>query len=337
MLSTSTELQPASPSSEKTLRRLLDETSDLIDSPTFSHVLTQLLDAAFSTLIDVEVAEQAFNVQSAPSSANPAASLYQRSQSAPGAKLSVTLPPFVLEQEGDGERPSEAPPKSKVANILAVMTRQAHAVGRADINGNGNDHNLSGGVGMGDGAVSSANEYLRAIDSCHDLDAFAAVIFSSNFELEDLSSSGAGARAGAARAVGGFDSAATQAVSDQQPGSNVLLAGGKGVDAADPGDTKTAAETPAPALPPRPTPERQQLLQGQQDQPREREEGGDDVKQQTLEDAWGKATASGTPPSSTLAAEEELSATAVTPAPAPAPAPVSPIPSASAAADRDEG
>ena len=31
------------------LRRLLDETSDLIDSPTFTHVLTLLLDAGYST------------------------------------------------------------------------------------------------------------------------------------------------------------------------------------------------------------------------------------------------------------------------------------------------
>ena len=334
MLSVSTEPQPTSPSSEKTLQRLLDETSDLIDSPTFSHVLTQLLDAAFSTLIDVEVAEQAFNVQSASSSANPAASLYQRSRSGPGAKVSVTLPPFVLEQEGDGELPSQAPPKSKVANILAAMTRQAHAVGRAEINGNGNDHNLGGGVGTGDGTISSTNEYLRAIDSCGDLDAFAAVIFSSNFELDDLSSSGAGGDA-AARAVGRFDGTTEQVVSDQQSDSNILLAGSKGVDAADVGDTKTAAEAAAlPALPSRPTPERQQLLHGQQDQPREEGEGeedGDDVKQQTLEEAWGKATASGTSPAFTLAAEE-LSALAV----APVPAPETPIPGASAAAARDK-
>lgn len=48
------------PSMSPSLRRLLDETADLIESPTFSLVLGHLLDAGFSHLIDVRVASEAF-------------------------------------------------------------------------------------------------------------------------------------------------------------------------------------------------------------------------------------------------------------------------------------
>jgi peroxin-3 len=44
------------------LRRLLDETSDLIDAPPFSHVLTMLLDAGFSHLVDQKISQQVFKI-----------------------------------------------------------------------------------------------------------------------------------------------------------------------------------------------------------------------------------------------------------------------------------
>ena len=50
---------------------------------------------------------------------------------------------------------------AKLATILAVMTREAHQIGS--------------GV---------PNEYVQALESVSDLEAFAAVIYSSNLELE---------------------------------------------------------------------------------------------------------------------------------------------------------
>jgi peroxin-3 len=118
----------ASPS----LRRLIDETSDLIDSPSFTHVLTRLLDAAFSHLIDTKIAQLSYKIP--PTSAST-------------ARIQEIV------------NPSDA--KAKVANSLAVFCRQAHAIGSG-----------------------ANNEYLTAIETVRDLEAFAAVVYSSNFEFE---------------------------------------------------------------------------------------------------------------------------------------------------------
>ena len=54
------------------LRRLLDETADLVESPTFAHVLTGLLDASFSHLVDYRIATEAFKADiPAPSEEEP--------------------------------------------------------------------------------------------------------------------------------------------------------------------------------------------------------------------------------------------------------------------------
>jgi peroxin-3 len=114
------------------LRRLVDETSDLIDSPAFSHVLTQLLDAGFNLLLSRKILQGAFD-------------------------LSATTIP---ETEDEGE------PASKVVllpKILSVLTRQAHVIGN----------------GM-------PNEYLQAMEAVRELEAFAAVVYSSNWENEML-------------------------------------------------------------------------------------------------------------------------------------------------------
>ncbi|KAI0997015.1 hypothetical protein K3495_g11169 [Podosphaera aphanis] len=118
-------------SSNISLRRLLDETSDLIDTPPFAHVLTLLLDAGFSTLVDEKISQQVFK-------------LPPRSQTPEHESLDIV--------------------DTKTANLpkfLAVLTRQAHAIG--------------------DGAQ---NEYLEAMDKVRDLEAFAAVVYSSNWENE---------------------------------------------------------------------------------------------------------------------------------------------------------
>jgi peroxin-3 len=116
------------------LRRLLDETSDLIESPPFSHVLTLLLDAGFSTLVDQKLAQQSFKMT--PTSAAP-------------------YPNTPRVQEIFEAKPVKLP------IVLATLTRQAH--------------NIGNGV---------PNEYLQAMEQVRDLEAFAAVVYSSNWETE---------------------------------------------------------------------------------------------------------------------------------------------------------
>ncbi|KAF2861987.1 Peroxin-3 [Piedraia hortae CBS 480.64] len=103
------------------LRRLLEETSDLIESPPFTQVLTHTLDFTYSHLVDHYVAIEAFK--------------------------QVKI--------------------KKLAHILPVFCRQAHFIS----------------TGSGD-VANEENEYLCAIDKTRELEAFAAIIYSSNFEYE---------------------------------------------------------------------------------------------------------------------------------------------------------
>ncbi|KAK1986823.1 peroxin-3 [Colletotrichum cereale] len=123
VLSESTTSQ--SPSSSPAVRRLLDETSDLIESPSFTHVLTLILDAGFSLLVDKKLASAAFDKP-------------DLAQSEPRTSQVVLLP-----------------------KILSVLTRQAHVIGN----------------GM-------PNEYLQEMEQVADLEGFAAVVYSSNWENE---------------------------------------------------------------------------------------------------------------------------------------------------------
>ncbi|KAL8371402.1 hypothetical protein RB595_001283 [Gaeumannomyces hyphopodioides] len=112
---------PATETVPPALRRLVDETSDLIDSPPFTHVLGLLLDAGFDAMTDGELAETVF-------AASP---------------------------EG------LAPKAVQLPKILSSLTRQAHAIGNA-----------------------MPNRYLQSMESVRDLEAFAAVVYSSNWENE---------------------------------------------------------------------------------------------------------------------------------------------------------
>lgn len=134
------------------LRRLLDETSDLIDSPTFTHVLTQLLNTTFSHLIDARVASEAFKLPR-PTTAN------------------AIDPTNRITEITDR--------KVKLAQTLAVFCRQAHVIAA----GSGDVDEISAAAAVEGGSV---NEYLAAIDKVKDLEAFAAVIYSSNFEFESI-------------------------------------------------------------------------------------------------------------------------------------------------------
>ncbi|KAI1108324.1 Peroxin-3 family protein [Nemania sp. NC0429] len=115
------------------LRRLLDETSDLVESPAFCHVLTLLLDAGFSILLNKKVLAGAFG---------------------PQVPASVSAPP-------EQDAANLATRAILLPKILSVLTRQAHVIGN----------------GM-------ANEYLQEMEHVQDLQAFAAVVYSSNWENE---------------------------------------------------------------------------------------------------------------------------------------------------------
>ncbi|KAK7707316.1 peroxin [Botryosphaeria dothidea] len=135
-----TEDDSASPESNSPLRRLLDETSDIIESPSFTHVLTLLLDTTFSVLIDNKI-----------------------------ATLSYKLPPVSADAARVVELTDPNSAKTKVANTLAVFCRQAHAIGSG-----------------------TNNEYLSAMENVRDLEAFAAVVYSSNFDFEPPEDAGTG-------------------------------------------------------------------------------------------------------------------------------------------------
>jgi peroxin-3 len=117
------------------LRRLLDETSDLIDSPPFTHVLTLLLDAGYSTLVDNKLASLAYKIPVDPISQHDA--------------------PLPQVTEIHDPKPVKLP------IVLAILTKQAH--------------NIGNGV---------PNEYLQAMENVRDLEAFAAVVYSSNWESD---------------------------------------------------------------------------------------------------------------------------------------------------------
>ena len=123
--------ESTSPTTTASLRRLIDETSDLIDSPAFAHVLTLLLDAAFSHLVDNKISQFSYKIP-------PISDNHARVQEIVGHDI-----------------------KAKVANSLAVFCRQAHSIG-----------------------TGANNEYLAAIEHVRDLEAFAAVVYSSNFDFE---------------------------------------------------------------------------------------------------------------------------------------------------------
>lgn len=127
------------------LRQLLDETADTIEWPAFKQINTMLLGAMFSQLIDTRVIQQSYPQPRPPSpSSSVSGSLHPRIQELDSA---VTVVP--------------AEPRVKLANLLAIITRQAHAIG------NGN----------------APNEYLALAEKeVRELDSFACVIYTNNLD-----------------------------------------------------------------------------------------------------------------------------------------------------------
>lgn len=133
------------------LRHLLDETADLIDSPTFTRIHSLLLGSLFSHLIDSKVIQQLY----------PRATTLGRQSHSPSSSISSTPHPRIVELDS-AVTVVPAEPRVKLANILAVITRQAHAIG------NGN---------------KPPNEYLSTAEAeVKELEAFAAVIYTSNLD-----------------------------------------------------------------------------------------------------------------------------------------------------------
>ncbi|ROV87369.1 hypothetical protein VSDG_09874 [Cytospora chrysosperma] len=171
---------PSSPTSAASLRRLLDETSDLIESPTFAHVLTQILDAGFSTLLEDKLATGAFEMPPPQQQQDQQDQDQDQKQQAPGAERKKVLLP----------------------RCLSVLTRQAHAIGSG----------------------APPNEYLQAMESVRDLEGFAAVVYSSNWDTEmrdeasppssnsNSSSGGGGMGTGTGTGQAGFATAGSSVV-----------------------------------------------------------------------------------------------------------------------------
>lgn len=144
---TSQPRRPNIDTSSGPLRRLLDEASDLIDSPSFSRLHILILDAMFSHLIDKRVIAQLYPQPNTTSPPPSEAGSHPRIQELDSA---VTVVP--------------RDPQAKLASILAVLTRQAHAIGNG---------------------TNPPNEYLAAVESdVRELDSFAAVIYTSNLEKD---------------------------------------------------------------------------------------------------------------------------------------------------------
>lgn len=170
----STESSSTDSPSDNPLRRLLDETSDLIDAPPFSHVLTLLLDAGFSVLVDQKISQQVYKI--APTSDSPDAN---------APRITEVVDPKPV----------------KLPILLALLTRQAHSIGN--------------GV---------PNEYLQAMEQVRDLEAFAAVVYSSNWESEISPASEDGTSAAFVQKDGpGLDTATISPSTEMLPGQQSIV------------------------------------------------------------------------------------------------------------------
>ncbi len=145
------------------LRKLLDETSDLIESPPFTRIHTLLLNSLFSHLIDKKVNEQAFPVPT-PQQSPPQFSSEDPPQFPRITEISSSVT-VVPASKHEAAVPAE--PTAKLATILAILTRQAHVIG------NGN--------------TPPDNEYVQVMErEVRELEAFAAVIYSSLLDVESV-------------------------------------------------------------------------------------------------------------------------------------------------------
>ncbi|KAL5614785.1 uncharacterized protein BROUX77_000622 [Berkeleyomyces rouxiae] len=138
LIANSASAAPPQKSSDSTttpesLRRLIDETADIIESPSFTHVLTLLLDSGFTALVDKKLALGAYDLPS----------------------------PEQVRAESLEMRDLRSSRVVLLPKILSILTREAHVIGN----------------GM-------PNEYHQEMEQVPELEAFAAVVYSSNWEAE---------------------------------------------------------------------------------------------------------------------------------------------------------
>lgn len=110
VLSQSGTVDPDSPPEKLSpeLRRLLDETSDLIESPMAANVLANMLNIGFEVLMEDKLATGAFRTQSRLGiTSNEAMEIRPRIEEIEDSQNSTT----------------------KFASVLAVLARQAHVIG----------------------------------------------------------------------------------------------------------------------------------------------------------------------------------------------------------------
>ena len=131
------------------LRHLLSTTADLIESPPFQHILTLSLDATFSHLTDSILRTQAYKL--------PPLSLPPQIQSQPSSSSEMFSPPTAAPPTIPAELTAGA--STKLATILAVLTRQAYAIGK------------------GGDTVGKGNEYMAVLGRVEEIDSFAGVIY----------------------------------------------------------------------------------------------------------------------------------------------------------------
>lgn len=173
----------------QSLRRLLDETSDIIESPTFAQVLTETLDAAFELLVEEKVAREAYKIPPQTGRETSARESWMQDER--------------IEEIEEGMEESTFNPVERarqttcrLATVLAVITRQAHVIGSGGnlsslmASSSSSTWEMPGATAAGTQPLKEANEYLAVIESVRDLEAFAAVIYSSNFELEGIGGNG---------------------------------------------------------------------------------------------------------------------------------------------------
>ncbi|KAL7272976.1 peroxin [Rhizina undulata] len=132
------------------LRRLLDETSDLIDFPMASEVVSKMLNAGFEFLLDTKLAEQAFKAK--PSPPAPITTSETPLENAEGGRRDEVA---IIHQSQ--QQPEEV--TTRVASVLAVLARQAHFIGNGD-----------------------PNSFLQVMEGQKEVEAFSALVYSSNFE-----------------------------------------------------------------------------------------------------------------------------------------------------------
>ncbi|KAL2263678.1 hypothetical protein VTK26DRAFT_5709 [Humicola hyalothermophila] len=151
---TSSSPSPSSATTAASLRRLLDETADLIESPAFSTVLTQLLDAGFSVLLDHKLAASVFDPVTTAGATDEHPPL-------PASTLSSLHSSMASSSHTTAGGAGGVARAVLLPKVLSVLTRQAHIIGH----------------GM-------PNEYLQAMEAVRDLEGFAAVVYSSNWQAE---------------------------------------------------------------------------------------------------------------------------------------------------------